>query len=157
MLTLVEWKWGVSLWTIIFQYFCFSINHRSWKLKLRVLDLPGLRSIGCLHAFWCWRNKWSNIAPYSSWMRCISLICSATFSIPFKASERDHPIKFLLLQIRKGWINLPRRCWCSSDRWSVKFLSDCSNRGYFRMRWMGLMRYDSRLRLCCLLGFLSAR
>lgn len=40
----------------------------------------------CLHDFWCWRKRWSNIAPYSSWIRCISLMCSATFSITFSAS-----------------------------------------------------------------------
>lgn len=48
--------------------------------------LPGLKSIGCLHDFWCCRNKWSNIAPYSSCIRCISFICSATFSMPLSAS-----------------------------------------------------------------------
>lgn len=50
------------------------------------MRLPGLKSIGCLQDFWCCRNKWSKIAPYSSWIRCISLMCSATFSMPFSAS-----------------------------------------------------------------------
>ena len=35
----------------------------------------------CLLAFWCCLNKWSKIAPYSSWILCISLMCSATFSL----------------------------------------------------------------------------
>ena len=51
--------------------------------------------MGCLHAFWCCRNKWSKMAPYSSWIRCISFMCSATFSIPFKASAQQmHANKF---------------------------------------------------------------
>ena len=33
----------------------------------------------CLDAaFWCCLKRWSNMAPYSSWIRCISFMCSAT-------------------------------------------------------------------------------
>ena len=59
----------------------------------------------CLLDFWCCLNKWSNIAPYSSCIRCISLMCSATFSIPIRASIK---------------------CWCSSEFGSVKF---CNKEG----------------------------
>ena len=37
---------------------------------------------------WYCRYKWSNMAPYSSWILCISLICSATFSMPARASVK---------------------------------------------------------------------
>lgn len=57
----------------------------------------------CLLDFWCCLNKWSKIAPYSSWIRCISLMCSATFSMPISASIK---------------------CWCSSEFGSVRF---CNN------------------------------
>ena len=65
----------------------------NWK----IFPLP---SPTCLLDFWCCLNKWSNIAPYSSCIRCISLMCSATFSIPIRASIK---------------------CWCSSEFGSVKF------------------------------------
>ena len=60
----------------------------------------------CLLDFWCCLNKWSKIAPYSSWILCISLMCSATFSIPIRASIK---------------------CWCSSELGSVKFCNKGSS------------------------------
>uniref|UniRef100_A0A2M4CZX9 Putative secreted protein n=1 Tax=Anopheles darlingi TaxID=43151 RepID=A0A2M4CZX9_ANODA len=76
------------------------------------------------------------MAPYSSWMRCISLMCSATFSMPLSASTR---------------------CRCSAAFGSVRLRSCCSSRGYFRMRCIGLMRNDSSVLLCCCLGFRAAK
>lgn len=122
--------------------------------------LPGLKSIGCFDDFWCCLNKWSKIAPYSSWIRCISFICSATFSIPFKASEIS---KFFLIGLiinhkhspHKG--DLPTRCKCSSAWGSVKFRNCCSNSGYFRILWIGLIRYDSNVLLCCCFGLRAVR
>ena len=65
-----------------------------------------LSLLTCLLDFWCCLNKWSNIAPYSSCIRCISLMCSATFSIPIRASIK---------------------CWCSSEFGSVKFCNKGGN------------------------------
>ena len=85
---------------------------------------------------WYCRYKWSNIAPYSSWILCISLICSATFSIPERASVK--------------W-------FCSSLGLGAKLFSCWSSRGYFRIRWMGLIKYDSSVWACCWLGLQEAK
>lgn len=57
-------------------------------------------ALTCLQDFWCCLNKWSKIAPYSSWILCISFMCSATFSIPFKASAIDNHRLINWLKIR---------------------------------------------------------
>ena len=76
------------------------------EIYLQMLtEIFSLLALTCLLDFWCCLNKWSNIAPYSSCIRCISLMCSATFSIPIRASIK---------------------CWCSSEFGSVKF---CNKEG----------------------------
>lgn len=51
----------------------------------------------------------------------------------------------------------PTRCRCSSQRVSVRLRSCCNSNGYFRIRWMGFIRYDSRVLLCCCLGLRAAK
>lgn len=53
-----------------------------------ILIAISMKNVTCLHDFWCCLNRWSKIAPYSSWILCISFMCSATFSIPLRASEK---------------------------------------------------------------------
>ncbi len=49
------------------------------------------------------------------------------------------------------------RWLCSSLSGSVRDTSSLSSSGYFRTLCTGLMRYDSRVDECCLVGFLASR
>lgn len=98
-------------------------------------------------------------------------MCSATFSIPFKASVRTKHQR----EIQSDYVDyvvvdpifrsavcsielyLPTKCKCSSQRGSVRFRNCCNSSGYFNILWIGFIKYDSRVLLCCCFGFLAMR
>lgn len=53
--------------------------------------------------------------------------------------------------------NSPSKCVCSSQRGSVRFLNCCNNNGYFKILWIGLIKYDSSVLLCCCFGLRAIR
>lgn len=55
------------------------------------------------------------------------------------------------------YLDLPIKCWCSSLLSSVRFRSCCKSKGYFNIRWIGLIKYDSNVDECCCLGFRACR
>lgn len=65
--------------------------------------------------------------------------------------------EFSLLLNGQLYLDLPIKCWCSSLLSSVRFRSCCKSKGYFNIRWIGLIKYDSNVDECCCLGFRACR
>ena len=68
--------WWLASWTFFYpEPIQLSLRVQMVSINDKLTDEPT-----CLDAaFWCCLKRWSNMAPYSSWIRCISFMCSATF------------------------------------------------------------------------------
>ena len=69
--------WWLASWTFFYpEPIQLSLRVQMVSINDKLTDEPT-----CLDAaFWCCLKRWSKMAPYSSWIRCISFMCSATWN-----------------------------------------------------------------------------